>query len=71
MTQVSTAQKKLTQFKKELWGEMKANDVSAEYLAEALGITKRTLYQKRKEPERFTVRELLILQDVFPNMSPI
>lgn len=69
MATKNTHQQKLARFKKELYGEMKANDVSSETLAKTLCVSLRTFYRKRNNPEMFTVKELLIIQDVFPGIT--
>lgn len=69
MAQKNTHQQKLVRFKKELYGEMLANGISSEDLSETLRMSLKTFYRKRNNPELFTVRELLIIQDVFPGIN--
>jgi hypothetical protein len=47
---------------------MKAEHMSHERLAKMMGISLMTLYRKRDEPEKLTLKEIRILQEIFPGI---
>ena len=53
--------------REQLYGKMKTQKVSSEYLASMLGMSLRTFYRMRNEPERMTVRDIRIIREVFPD----
>ena len=48
---------------------MKANHVTWDRLAKMLGISLMTMYRKRDDPERFTLKEVRRLQEIFPEIK--
>ena len=55
-------------FREQLMGEMKANRMTYDRVAEILCISVNTLYRRRDEPETLTLREKRILEDTFPGI---
>lgn len=53
--------------REQLYGKMKAQKVSSEYLASMLGMSLKTFYRIRMEPWRMTVRDIRIIREVFPD----
>ena len=53
---------------KQLWGEMKIAKISAEQLAQTLGIGRNTFYRRMRKPSDFTLGELRSLKKIFPNI---
>lgn len=53
--------------REQLYGKMKARNISSERMADEMGISLRTFYRLRNEPERMTVRDLRNIQRVFPD----
>ena len=55
--------------REQLYGKMKAQKVSSEYLASMLGMSLKTFYRLRTEPWRMTVRDIRIIREVFPDFQ--
>ena len=55
-------------FQGQLHARMKAEHMSHERLAKMMGISLMTLYRKRDEPEKLTLKEIRILQEIFPGI---
>ena len=55
--------------REQLYGKMKAQKVSSEYLASMLGMSLKTFYRIRTEPWRMTVRDIRIIREVFPDFQ--
>lgn len=53
--------------REQLYGKMKAQNVSSERMADMLGVSLRTFYRMRNEPWRMTLRDMRIIQQVFPD----
>ena len=53
--------------REQLYGKMKAGNISVERMADILGVSVKTFYRLRNEPERMTVRDLRNIQRVFPD----
>ena len=53
--------------REQLYGKMKAGNISSERMADMLGMSLKTFYRLRNEPERMTVRDIRIIQQVFPD----
>lgn len=52
--------------REQLYGKMKARNISSERMADEMGISLRTFYRLRNEPWRMTVRDIRIIREVFP-----
>lgn len=55
--------------KAELLLRMKEEHMSHEDVAEKMGISLNTLYRKRDEPEKLTLKDIRNLQQIFPGMK--
>ena len=53
--------------REQLFGKMKAGNISSERMADMLGMSLKTFYRLRNEPERITVRDIRIIREVFPD----
>lgn len=53
--------------REQLYGKMKAGNISSERMADMLGMSLKTFYRLRNEPERMTVRDVRIIREVFPD----
>ena len=53
--------------REQLYGKMKAGNISSERMADMLGMSLKTFYRLRNEPWRMTVRDIRIIREVFPD----
>ena len=56
-------------FRRQLVGAMKAERMGYGELAGLLGVSVRTLYRRRDEPETITLKERRLLLKIFPDLK--
>jgi len=66
---ITEAERRNQAFQGQLHARMKAEHMSHERLAKMMGISLMTLYRKRDEPERLTLKEIRMLQEIFPGIE--
>ena len=66
---LTEAERRSQAFQGQLHARMKAEHMSHERLAKIMNISIMTLYRKRDEPERLTLKEIRMLQEIFPGIE--
>lgn len=66
---LTEAERRNQAFQGQLHARMKAEHMSHERLAKIMNISIMTLYRKRDEPERLTLKEIRMLQEIFPGIE--
>lgn len=56
-------------FRRQLAGAMRSERMGYEELAGLMGISVRTLYRRRDEPETITLKERRLLLKIFPDLT--
>ena len=52
----------------QLVGRMKTEKVNSEKMASMMGVSLKTFYRKRDNPEMLTLRDIRAIKEVFPDM---